>query len=119
MGIIKDSKRLRDILHERLKQIYPSNRGHGFVNIAVVKDAEERGLKITPETLSRYISGKKEKSNLSEVQITWLCFRYGIPIQLAIGKPIIENNKFVFVIPKYKESESLGLLREVFGNGKN
>lgn len=119
MGIIKDSKRLRDILHERLKQIYPSNRGHGFVNIAVVKDAEERGLKITPETLSRYISGKKEKSNLSEVQITWLCIRYGIPIQLAIGVPVIKDGKVVFEIPKYDESRSLELIKRVFGNGKN
>lgn len=118
MGLIKDSDRLRTYIHERLKEIYPSNRGHGFVNTAVVRDAEERKFKITPETLSRYISGDKKKSTLSENQIVWLAFRYGIPIQLSIGVPVIKDGKIIFEIPKYNESKSLELIRRIFGNGK-
>lgn len=115
MAIIKESSKLRTAIHQRLKELYPSNRGHGFVNSAVVKDAEERGIKITPETLSRYISGNKDKGSLSEAQIIWLAYRYYIPVQLNIGIAKMVDGKVQFEIPKYNELEALRMLKLIFG----
>jgi hypothetical protein len=114
MAIIKDSNKLRTVLHNRLKEIYPSNRGHGFNNAAVIKDADERKFKIAPEALSRYISGKSDKGSLSEAQLVWLAYRYYIPIQLNIGVPVVKDNRIVFEIPKYDELKALTLLNQIF-----
>lgn len=115
MSIVKDSITLRKALHDRFKYLYPSNNKNGFKAESVIKDATERGFKITASSLSRYIGGDTKTSSLSETQVIWLCFRYGIPVQLAVGKPIIKDGKVVFEIPAFNETESLKLLKLVFG----
>ena len=101
MSIVKNSSKLRKELHGRLKEIYPSDKGFRFKNSEVVRDAEERGFKITPEVLSRYISGKG--NGLSEAQIIWLSIRYSINISL-----VIESTK-------YDELKALKNLKLIFG----
>ena len=117
MAVIKDSVKLKEEMHKRLKQIYPSNRGHGFNNAAVIKDAQERKFKIAPEALSRYISGNSGKGSLSEAQIIWLAYRYYIPVQVNIGVPVVKDNKIIFEVPEYNELRALTLLNKIFGNG--
>lgn len=117
MSIVKDSITLRNALSDRFKYLYPSNNKNGFKADAIIKDAMERGFKITASSLSRYVNGDVHKNSLSETQCLWLCFRYGIPIQLAVGKPVIKDGKIVFEIPKFNEEESIKLLKLVFGNG--
>lgn len=114
MSIVKESSRLREELHKRLKELYPSHKGLLFKNIDVVKDAAERGFKIDAGTLSRYISGNTKNSSLSEEQLIWLCIRYGITIRLVFGEPNITANGVELVIPPYNENKSLEKLRQIF-----
>lgn len=114
MSIIKDSDTLKQALLTRLKDLYPTNLGYGFKNSAVVKDALERGVKIEAGQLSRYF-GKSKKNVLSEDQLIWLCFRFGIPIQLSIGVPLIKEGKIVFEIPRFDEAKALKMLKLLYG----
>ena len=114
MSIVKDSDRLKEELLKRLKELYPTNVGYGFKNSAVVKDASERGVKIEAGQLSRYF-GKGKKNILSEEQLLWLSYRYGIFIQLSIGTPIIRDNKIYFEVEKFNEAKSLQILKLIYG----
>lgn len=113
MSIVKDSDRLKEELLKRLKELYPTNVGYGFKNSAVVKDASERGVKIEAGQLSRYF-GKGKKNVLSEEQLIWLSFRYGIIIQLSLGMPVLQDGKITFVVQKFDEARSLKLLKELY-----
>lgn len=114
MSIVKDSTKLREALIARFVELYPSNAKHGFKAESVIKDAAERDFKITNSALSRYISTDKT-SSLSEVQLIWLSYRYGIPIKLNIGVPVIRDKKLEYEIPPFNENESLKQLKTIFG----
>lgn len=114
MSIVKDSDRLKEELLKRLKELYPTNVGYGFKNSAVVKDASERGIKIEAGQLSRYF-GKGKKNVLSEEQLIYLSFRYGINIQLAIGVPVIKDGKVYFEVPAFNEAKALQTLKLLYG----
>lgn len=114
MSIVKDSDRLKEELLKRLRELYPTNVGYGFKNSAVVKDASERGVKIEAGQLSRYF-GKGKKNVLSEEQLLWLSYRYGIFIQLSIGTPTIRDNKIYFEVEKFNEAKSLQILKLIYG----
>lgn len=103
MSIVKESSAIRKALHERLKEVYPSDKGFMFKNSEVVRDAEERGFKIAPESLSRYMGNKTKSSSLSETQLIWLCTRYGIKIGLIV-EPV-----------KFNEVDCLKRLKMIFG----
>ena len=114
MSIVKDSSKIKQALLKRLQEVYPSGKGQGYIGAKVIQDASERNFKITAGCLSRYFANKTNKSILSEEQIIWLCVRYGLPIQLIVGKIVIDNNKIGIEIPRYNESESLKLLKQIF-----
>ena len=116
MSVIKDSIFLKEELLKRLKELYPSNVGFGFGNSLVVKDALERGVKIAPEQLSRYF-GKGQKNTLSEQQIVWLSIRYGIPVSLTIGIPVITDGVVSYAVPRFNEALSLQILNSLYGKG--
>jgi len=84
MSIVKDSTKIKQALLKRLQDVYPSDKGQGYVGAKVIQDASERKFKITAGCLSRYFAGKTNKSILSEEQIIWLCVRYGLPVQLIV-----------------------------------
>lgn len=81
----------------------------------VIQDANERGMKITAGRMSRYKTGSS-KEMISATQLLWLCTRYGIFININIGKPKVINGKLEYVIPPYNELECLDKLKKVFGN---
>lgn len=114
MSIVKDSSKIKQALLKRLQEVYPSDKGQGYIGAKVIQDASEINFKITAGCLSRYFANKTNKSILSEEQIIWLCVRYGLPIQLIVGKIVIDNNKIGIEIPRYNESESLKLLKQIF-----
>jgi hypothetical protein len=114
MSIVKDSSKIKQALLKRLQEVYPSDKGQGYVGAKVIQDASERNFKITAGCLSRYFAGKTNKSILSEEQIIWLCVRYGLPVQLIVGRVVINDNKIGIEIPRYNESESLKLLKQIF-----
>jgi len=115
MSVIKENKEIKEALLKRLKELYPSNIGFGFKNSMVVKDAEERGVKIAAEQISRYFSPKQQKNTLSEEQIIWLCFRYGITIRINIGEPVVRDGKLYFEVPKFDELKALQDLKRIYG----
>jgi hypothetical protein len=102
MSLVKDSSVIKKALLIRLKELYPSNVGFGFRNASIINDAKERGFKIAPEQLSRYFSNSP-KNALSEVQIVWLCIRYGINLKLEVTSS------------KFEEVEALNKLKVIFG----
>ncbi len=106
-SIIKDSNRIRTLLKDRLAEldIKPSQ---------VIEDAKERKMPFTAASLSKYLNHGNIASTLSEENIVWLCLRYGIPINLFIGKPVMKDNKINFIVPKYNEEECLNNLKKVF-----
>ncbi len=115
MSIVKDSAKIKETLLARLKEIYPSEKGQGYQGNKVILDASERGFKITAGCLSRYFAGKTDKSILSEEQVIFLCVRYGIPIQLVVGKIVSDKDgKISTVIPKYDELAALKMLKLIF-----
>src|SRR6478609_4417439 len=116
MGLVKDSKVLKEALKQRLSYIYPSNTKVGIKISSIVKDSQERGFNLSSDLLSRYFSDKPQKSTMSETQLIWLAIRYGIPIQLSIGEPEIINESVKYIIPKFNKSESLKKLKAVFNN---
>lgn len=114
MSIIKDSEKLKEELLKRLKEVYPSGSKFGFKNSMVVKDAQERGFKIDAGQISRYFSSKKQNNQLSEEQLVFLSFRYGIMLQLAIGVPVVKDDKVVFEVPLFDEAKSLLILNSLY-----
>lgn len=115
MSIVRDSKKIKEVLLTRLCEIYPSSKGQGYVGSKVIKDASERNFKITAGCLSGYFASKTTKSILSEEQIIWLCIRYGIPVQFTIGVNTIVDNRIVTEIPKFNEVNALKMLKQIFG----
>lgn len=115
MSVIKESKEINSALLKRLKELYPSNIGFGFKNAVVVKDAAERGVKIDAGQLSRYFSPKRQKNTLSEEQIIWLCFRYGIFIRVTVGEPVVREGKLYYEVPRFDEARALNNLKLLYG----
>lgn len=114
MSIVKDSVKIKQALLKRLCEIYPSEKGQGYVGSKVIQDAKERNFTITAGCLSRYFASKTTKSILSEEQIIWLCVRYGLPVQLIVGKVVVNEGKIGIEVPKYNESNSLKMLKQIF-----
>jgi hypothetical protein len=94
--IVKNSTRIRKLLIERLSELNKSNSD-------VVKDARSRGREITNSSFGRFINHGNVKSTLSQEDVVWLCFRYGIEIQLMVGSPKVIDGKITLTIPKYNE----------------
>lgn len=80
----------------------------------IIKEANERGMKITPSGFSKYKAGKK--GAMTDEQILWVaCYLY-IPISIKIGEPSIDKNIIKYNIPKYDKVKALQLLTNIFGS---
>lgn len=94
----------------------------GLKDSHVIKDANERvpELKISAAPFSRWKAGKVEASgkmlHISDDQCLWLCFRYGIWVNLNLGTPVLEDGRLKYVIEPYDEKEALRKLKIVFPN---
>lgn len=84
--IVKDSKQVRALLEERFAELELSGRD-------VIADALKHGRIIQPSQLSRYRSSGNVKASLSQQDIIWLCFRYGIDVKLISAKKSEYNEK--------------------------
>lgn len=106
---LTENNHLKNIIFERLKEadLKPSD---------LIKDAEERGVKITASSFSKYKKGVK--NGLTEDQLLFICYRLYIPINVSFGVPKINNGKLVWVIPKYDHLQMLKLISNNFPNGK-
>jgi len=94
--IVKDSKAIRSLLEDRFLELELTGK-------AIVDDAISHGYnKIKPETLSRYRKTGNTIGSLTQQDIAWLCYRYGIEFNLVVES-----------IP-YNEKESLKTLKKHF-----
>lgn len=95
----------------------------------IIEDAKERGMTITPASISKYKNAIKRdkkgvikstnfKGTLTLIQLLWLSYRYGINININIGTLKIEDGKPVFVVEKFDELKALKKLKEVFPDAK-
>ena len=106
-SIIKDSVRIRKLLKERFVELELSAKG-------VIEDAKEKSMVFTSASLSKYLKHGNIPCSLSEENIIWLCFRWGIPINLYIGKAVLQDSKLRFVVPEYNEENCLLNLKKLF-----
>lgn len=109
MNLVNDLQLKEEIL-KRIKEL-------DFSYSEIVKDADERGMKIDPARLSKWVKGKK--GGLTEEQLLWISTRLGIFITLGIGDPIVNaEGKLVFKVGKYDELKAIQRLNKLFPNGK-
>ena len=69
--IVKESKDIRSLLEKRFKELSLTGR-------EIVADANKRGQNIGTPALCRYRKSGNIKGTLSQEDIIWLCYRYGI-----------------------------------------
>ncbi len=118
-GIVKSSKSIQKKLEERFKELKLK-----YTDIS--KEATRLGQKISVPSLSKYFSNS-EKNNLSEENIIFLCYRYGIFVTLHLGEiKVMPGGKIAMLVPPYNEQRCLTVLNKIFpyeqgtgsGNGK-
>lgn len=107
-SVIKDSSTIRESLIQRMQELNmkPSD---------LVKDAETLGRKIDNGALSKYVNHGNVKGALSEEDVVWIATRWGIDIQLVVGKIKIVQGKLNIVLAPYKEEEAINKLKLIFG----
>lgn len=94
--IVKDSKAIRSLLEDRFVELELTGK-------AIVDDAVKHGYnKLKQETLSRYRKTGNTIGSLTQQDIAWLCYRYGIEFNLVVES-----------IP-YNEKESIKTLKKHF-----
>jgi len=105
----------------------------GLTGAAIARDAQERGMDINDSRISSYRNVfkvqkvkkgskkpiKPKRTTLTATQLTWLCIRWGIMIDIQVGSPVIEDGKLKFKIPPYDELKSLQALRRIFPDNSN
>lgn len=77
-SIVKDSSKIRELLKVRMNNL-------DLTYSAVCIDAQEKGQYITPDKLSKYFN-QDDRGGLTEENIVFLCFRYGILISLNVTR---------------------------------
>lgn len=100
-----------------------------LTNADIIRDAEERGMLITPACISKYRNAIKRnkkgeiksanfKGSLSLAQLIWVCTRYGVFVNINIGTLTIQEGKPVFKVLPYNESDALKRLKRIFPDTK-
>ncbi len=98
--IVKESTRIRKLLDKRFKELNLKSK-------EIVADAREKGMLITEANFSRYLKNKGLAGGLPQESIIWLTMRYGIPVTLLVGKPLLNGNRLELVLPPYDEKECI------------
>lgn len=105
---------IHEQLHKRWKEL-------GLKPSQIMRDAQERGMNIDGPRLSVYknmLKTGKTNGGLTFEQLTFLCIRYGIFININIGEPVIEDGKIEYKVMPYDELKCLRKLKLAFPNLK-
>ena len=106
MDLIKESKGIHKCLLKRWEELE-------LKNADIIKDADERGMKLTKSNMTNYRNSNPENDKdgeihgLTQKQVLWLALRYFVPFQLAIGLPEIDGDKIKYTIPKFDELQAI------------
>lgn len=110
-SIVKQSSNIKDKLRKRIEEL-------GLNYTQIVEDSKSFGISgIKVETISRYFNGKNVGA-LTEEGIIFLCFRFGVPISLLVGKPKIADGKLTTEIPPYNEKQCIEQVKKMFPKTK-
>jgi hypothetical protein len=94
ISLVKQSNKIKDGLKQRMDELDLSYT-------AMSEDAKKRGMNISIEALSRYFKHKDPKGGLSEINILWLCYRYGIVVTIKVTVMEYDEAKCLEMIEKY------------------
>jgi hypothetical protein len=104
MNLTKNNT-LRQAIIDRVKELNMSYA-------ELLKDAAERGMKIAPARMSKYV--KNKYGGMTEEQVLWVATRLGIYINLNLGKLTVDSGVPKFKITPYNEQEALKMLNRIF-----
>lgn len=105
--IVKQSSLIKKVLKQRIDEL-------GLTYAQIIMESERFGIDtIKPENLSRYFKGGK--GGLTQENIVYLSYRYGIDIQLIVGNPVaLKDGKIQCSIPKYNEKDCIAKVKSIF-----
>jgi hypothetical protein len=107
-SIIKQSSAIRIALQKRFQELK-------LKYTAVSRDAKSYNVRgVTVELMSRYFN-QSPTNGLPEEAIIFLCWRYGVPITLLIGKLKVKNGGVNTYIPDYNEKDCIEKVKKLFG----
>lgn len=107
-SVIKSNEKIRKAIIDRIKELDLSQQ-------KIILDAAMRGYKMPMDMLSRYLHHGDTRGSLREDQIIWLALRYGVYIQLNVGKPVISpEGALSYKVSKYNEEEALKELHKIY-----
>lgn len=118
MNIVENPKIHKELL-KRWKEL-------DLTAAAIIEDAEERGIHISPPRISKYKSAIKYgknwkvksigsfKESFTSNQLLFLCYRYGIYVHINVGSPVIEGGKLKYEVMPFSEIDCLRKLYQVF-----
>ncbi len=105
---------IHEELHKRWKEL-------GLKPSEIMRDAQERGMNIDGPRLSVYkkmIKTGKTNGGLTFEQLTFLCIRYGVFININIGTLKIVDGKPLYEVESYDELKCIKRLKLAFPNLK-
>ena len=105
---------IHEELHKRWNEL-------GLKPAAIMRDAQERGMNIDGPRLSVYknmLKTGKTNGGLTFEQLTFLCIRYGVFININIGTLKIVDGKPFYEVEKFDELKCLKKLKLAFPNLK-
>lgn len=106
--ILKASKTVHKVLVKRLEET-------GKTQAEICEEANELKCKITVSQLCNYIKNHGEKKySLTETQLIWLCTRYGIELNLHVGKPHLIGDEIAYKVGEYNEGACLEKIKKIF-----
>lgn len=107
-SLVKSNEKIRGAIIKRIEELKLSQHD-------IIVDAQIRGYKLPVDMLNRYLKHGDVRGSLREDQIIWLATRYGIYINMGIGKPIIsDTNQIAYEVSKYNEEEALRALSIIY-----
>lgn len=106
-SVIKSNEKIRQAIISRVEEL-------NLTHQQIINDASEKGYKLPMDMLNRYLKHGDVRATLREDQIVWLATRYGIYINLKIGKPVNEDGKITYKVSEYNEAEAVRILNQLF-----
>lgn len=100
-----DNPKLKEHILKRLYEI-------DWKDIDLIKDAEERGIKIEANRWTKYKKGKS--GAITDETLVWIATRLGIDINLRFGKPIFDGEKITWTISKYDELQCILKIQQLY-----
>lgn len=79
----------------------------------LIRDAEERGVRIDKSRFSKYKKGKP--GDISDETLLYICCRLCIPLHFNVGEPVMDGDTLKWKIPAYNELEALKAINKFLG----